>query len=84
MEEIIIPIIKEIDEITLAGKPCTKISIKKIVTDTTPKDNVIVDAIETVEVEGKMEDKIYYTDIAIPMANITFSLSEAEIEALKK
>ena len=84
MEEIIIPIIKEITPQILAGKTCSKVSIKSIVTDTEPKDNVIVDAMETEIVEGENVDKIYYTDIAIPLTDIPFELTEAEIEALKK
>lgn len=65
----------------IAGKTCSKLNCNRILTDTENNDNLIVDAVETVD----NEDVIYYRDIAINMEDLPegLTLTQSEIDELK-
>lgn len=71
-------IVKEV-KMEIAGKVCDKLYCKKIIEDSDPKFNLIVDAVEIID----GEEVVYYTDVALLLSEVDF-LTDEEIEELKK
>lgn len=75
-------IIKEV-QLELAGDTCNKVYCQRIITDTDPKENLILDAVKVVTVDDVEEDEVYYRDIAIALDDLPFELTEEEKEELR-
>lgn len=80
-----LPIVKVI-RLFLANKTCDKVYLQGIIKDTEPKLNLILDAVEVVkDKDGKEQDAVYYTGIAIPMSELPVELvlTDEEIKVLE-